>query len=245
LDEAGFTVKFGGGKCTLVGEDGVKVGVVPRTSTKVYKVEHEEAIASVAEERLTLEKFHCRMGHISLDVARKLMKDNMITGVRLVYSPIKDFFCASCVYAKATRKAAPRVRESERADVFGGEVHSDLWGKAPFKLKGGKLYYVTFIDDKTRLTHLYLLKKKDETEKMYKHYEAWVATQMGAKIKVLSSDRGGGVSGREFRRTSQVQGSLYLFMGNFRLNLYLLVFGGLIVKCRGFIKLYYGFGKLS
>ena len=198
LDEAGFTVKFGGGKCVLVGEDGVEVGVVPKTSTRIYKVEHEEAVANVAEERLTLDALHRRMGHISLDAARKLLKDKMITGIRLVYSPTKDFFCASCVYAKATRKPAPKMRESERADVFGGEVHSDLWGKAPVESRGGKKYYVTFIDDKTRLTHLYLLAKKDETAKCYKQYEAWVETQMGAKIKVLNSDRGGEYQGEEF-----------------------------------------------
>jgi hypothetical protein len=88
----------------------------------------------------------------------------MVTGVRLIYSPTKDFFCPSCIYAKATRKAAPKMKEGERADVFGGEVHSDLWGKAPIESRGGKKYYVTFIDDKTRLTLLYLLGKKSETE---------------------------------------------------------------------------------
>ena len=198
LDEAGFTVRFGGGKCTLLGEDDDEIGVVPRTSTRVYKVEHEEAVASAAEERLTLDKFHRRMGHISIDAARTLLKDKMVTGIRLVYSPTKNFFCASCVYAKASRKAALKFREGDRADVFGGEIHSDLWGKAPVESKGGRKYYVTFIDDKTRLTHLYLLKKKSETAKVYKHYEAWVETQMGAKIKVLSSDRGGEYQGDEF-----------------------------------------------
>ena len=99
------------------------------------------------------------------------------------------------------------MRESERADVFGEEVHSDLWGKAPVKSKGGKQYYVTFIDDKTQLMHLYLLKKKDETTKVYKQYEAWVETQMGAKIKVLSSDRGGEYQGDEFVEYLKSQGT--------------------------------------
>ena len=128
------------------------------------------------------------MGHISLDATRKLLKDKMITGVRLEYLPTKNFFCASCVYAKATLKPAPTVRERDRAEVFGGEVHSDLWGKAPVESKGGKKYYITFINDKTRLMHLYLLKMKDETEKVYKQYKAWVEMQMGVKIKVLHSD---------------------------------------------------------
>ena len=54
LDEAGFTVIFGGGKCMLKGEDDVVVGVVLRTAMRVYRVEHEEAVASAAEEWLTL-----------------------------------------------------------------------------------------------------------------------------------------------------------------------------------------------
>ena len=91
----------------LRGEDGVEIGLVPRMLTRVYKVEREEAVASAAEERLTLDKFHHRMGHISIDVVWKLIKDNMITGVRLEYTLSKNFFCASCVYAKATRKSVP------------------------------------------------------------------------------------------------------------------------------------------
>ena len=198
LDEAGFTVIFGGGKCILKGEDDVEIGVVARTLTRVYKVENEEGVANASEEWLTLDKLHHHMGHISLDAARKLLKDKIITGVWLEYSPTKKFFCASCVYTKATQKPAPKVRESNRAEVFGGEVHSDLWGKAPVESKGGKKYYVTFIDNKTCLTHLYLLKLKDKTEKVYKQYEAWVETQMGVKIKVLHSDRGGEYQGNDF-----------------------------------------------
>lgn len=52
-----------------------------------------------------------------------------------------------------------------------------------------------FIDDKTRLMHLYLLKKKDEVFNAYKIYEAWVETQMSKKIKILNSDRGGEYQG--------------------------------------------------
>ena len=82
--------------------------------------------------------------------------------------------------------------------MFGGEVHSDLWGPAPVESRGGRKYYVTFIDDKTRLTTLYLLRTKDEAPRIYKSYEAWVETQMGAKIKVLNSDMGREYQGAVF-----------------------------------------------
>ena len=199
LDEDGFFAMFGGGKCTIRDVNKEVVGVVPKTVTRIYKVEHEEGVANEAEEQLTLGCFHCRMGHISPEVARKLIRDQLVTGVRLEYTPYgRLFFCASCVYAKATRKAVPKMREGERAEVFGGEIHSDLWGPAPVESKGGKKYYITFIDDKTCLTTIYLLRTKDEAPKFYKLFEAWVETQMGAKIKVLNSDRGGEYQGAAF-----------------------------------------------
>ena len=120
---------------------------------------------------LSLDRFHLCMGHISFQNARSLVKNKYITGVRLEYTPsTQKLFCESCVYAKAARKSVPNIREGKRASEFGGEVHSDLWGKSPVESKGGKLYYVTFIDDKTRLTHLYLLKTKDETAAAYGYY---------------------------------------------------------------------------
>ena len=189
---------FGGGSCTIRDENKELVGVIAKTASRVYKVEHEE-VANEAEERLTLGCFHRRMGHISLEAARKLIKDKMVTGVQLEYTLYGwPFFCASCVYTKATQKPVPKMREGERVDVFGGEVHSDVWGPAPVESKGGRRYYVTFIDDKSWLTTLYLLKTKDEVPWAYKQYEAWVETQMGLKIKVLNSDRGGEYQGCDF-----------------------------------------------
>jgi len=146
------------------------------------------------------------MGHISPDVAQKLVKQGMVSGVQLEYAPTgKPFFCASCIYAKATRKSVLKLREGKRAEVCGGEVHSDLWGKAPVESRGGKRYYVTFINDKTPLTHLYLLRTKDEAPKAYKQFEAWAEMQMGAKIKVLNSDRGG-IPRNSICRLPQVEG---------------------------------------
>ena len=125
------------------------------------------------------------MGHVSPEVARKLVKDGMVIGVQLKYTPLrKPFFCSLCIYVKVTRKPVTKIREGQRAEVFGGKIHSDLWGKAPVESRGGKHYYITFIDDKTCLTHLYLLKTKDKTAKVYRKYEAWVEVHMGQKIKV-------------------------------------------------------------
>ena len=100
---------------------------MPKMATRIYKVEHEE-MANGVEEYLTLDNLHCHLGHISLDTARKLVREKMVTGIHKYTLFGRPFFCASCVYAKATWKPVAKMREGERADVFGGELHSDVWG---------------------------------------------------------------------------------------------------------------------
>jgi hypothetical protein len=65
------------------------------------------------------------MGHISPETAKRLVTKGFVTEVKLETLPTGEpFFCESCVYAKATRKPAPKVREGNRASAFGDEVYS-------------------------------------------------------------------------------------------------------------------------
>jgi hypothetical protein len=57
--------------------------------------------------------------------------------------------------------------------------------------KGGKRYFLTFIDDSTRFCYVYLLKTKYEAFNYFKAYKAEVENQLERKIKRLRSDRGG------------------------------------------------------
>ena len=56
--------------------------------------------------------------------------------------------------------------------------------------KGGKRYFIAFIDDFTRFCYVYLLKTKDEALHYFKTYKAEVENQLERKIKRLRSDRG-------------------------------------------------------
>ena len=208
LDDAGFSATFGQGKCVLRGPDDQLVGEVARNSRRIYKVEHEEGIANPAVETLTLQQLHRRLGHPSVQVTRDLLKKGMAIGLRLEYTPHgTPFFCDSCIYAKAIRKAVSNLRGGKRAEVFGGEVHSDLWGKSPLMSKGGKWYWITFIDDKTRFTLVYFLATKDESFGTYLKYEAWLNRQMGKKVLTLNTDRGGEYVNDPFSNHLALQGT--------------------------------------
>jgi transposase InsO family protein len=64
--------------------------------------------------------------------------------------------------------------------------------------KGGKRYFMTFIENCTRFCYVYLLKTKDEALHYFKIYKAEVENQLKRKVKRLWSDRGGEYFSSEF-----------------------------------------------
>ena len=57
--------------------------------------------------------------------------------------------------------------------------------------RGGKRFYITFIDDYSRYTRVYLLRNKDEARDVFIKYKNKVETQLSKKIKRLRTNRGG------------------------------------------------------
>ncbi|CAN1352538.1 Retrovirus-related Pol polyprotein from transposon TNT 1-94, partial [Linum perenne] len=57
--------------------------------------------------------------------------------------------------------------------------------------KGGKHYYITFVDDYSRYTKVYLLKTKDEAAQKFLTFKTESENQLDRKVKRLRTDRGG------------------------------------------------------
>jgi hypothetical protein len=70
-------------------------------------------------------------------------------------------------------------------------IHFDLCEMNGILTKGGKRYFITFIDDSTRFCYVYLLKSKDGALHYFKTYKAEVENQLERKIIWLRSNRGG------------------------------------------------------
>jgi len=57
--------------------------------------------------------------------------------------------------------------------------------------RGEKRYFITFINNYSRFTYVYLLRTKDEAFKKFKEFKKMVENQKERQIKILRSDRGG------------------------------------------------------
>ena len=88
-------------------------------------------------------------------------------------------------------------------------VHSDLCEMNDGLTKGGKRYFMTFIDNCTRFCYVYLLKMKYEVLHYFKVYKAGVENQLEKKIKRLRSDRGGEYFSNEFSEFCAVHGIIH------------------------------------
>ena len=93
-----------------------------------------------------------------------------------------------CATSKITRKACGLVT---RETILLELIHSDIGDLKQTMTRGGKKFYMTFIDDYSRFTRVYLLKNKDEAFDMFLSYKGGVENQLDRKIKRIGSDRGG------------------------------------------------------
>ena len=62
----------------------------------------------------------------------------------------------------------------------------------------GYVYYASFIDDYSRKTWIYFLKKKDEVFERFKEFKALVENLYEKRIKILRLDNGGEFTSSEF-----------------------------------------------
>ena len=84
-----------------------------------------------------------------------------------------DFdLCEHCLYVKHNHVKFPS--RATRAKEILELIHSDVFGPIPIPSVGGIIYYVSFIDDFSRNTRLYFLKKKLEVFSKFKEYKALV-----------------------------------------------------------------------
>jgi hypothetical protein len=129
--------------------------------------------------------WHSHFCHASFDCLMRLANLNLIPKFNLV----KKSKCHVCVESKQPRKPHKAAEARNLAPLE--LVHSDLCEMNEILTKGGKRYFLTFIDDSTRFCYVYLLKTKDEAFSYFKTYKAEVENQLERKIKRLRSDRGG------------------------------------------------------
>jgi hypothetical protein len=96
--------------------------------------------------------------------------------------------CDICRFSKQTRLLFT-LSTSKTSQIF-ELVHSDVWGPAPITSYNNFRYYVTFIDDFSRNTWVYLLTSNDEVFQRFLEFTNFIENQYNTTIKIFHSDNG-------------------------------------------------------
>ncbi|CAH9070987.1 unnamed protein product [Cuscuta europaea] len=125
---------------------------------------------------------HYRLGHPSFSYLKMLFPKLFLNK-----NP-SSFHCDMCALAKHHRSSY--IPHSYKPTSPFTIVHTDIWGASRVSTLKGKRWFVTIIDDHTRVTWVFLLKEKSEIEEVFKQFYSMIQTQFNTNIKIVRSDNG-------------------------------------------------------
>jgi hypothetical protein len=112
---AGSIVVFAGDTCRIYDKERKIIGKI-RVKGGLYRVYATRPIegeyAGKVKEVLTIDELHRRLGHVSHERARLLVKKGLVEGVELDVNS-EATVCESCEWAKGERKAIVKVRDEK------------------------------------------------------------------------------------------------------------------------------------
>ena len=125
---------------------------------------------------------------IEINTLKEMKKRNLIEDIDFIGTKFDD--CQICIQGRQFRKPFPKCSRSETENIL-DLVHSDICGPMKTSTPSGNRYILTFIDDFSRYTFVYLLRSKDEVVDKYKEFINLMKNNFKKNVKVLRSDNGG------------------------------------------------------
>jgi histone deacetylase 1/2 len=127
--------------------------------------------------------WHRRLGHPSSGVVHQVLRDNEIP----FSESNKESVCDACQMAKSHQLPYPKSSSVSTSPLE--LVFSDVWRPASESF-GRFKYYVSFIDDYSKFTWIYLLKKKSDVFQKFHDFQHHVERLFDKKILHMQTDWG-------------------------------------------------------
>jgi hypothetical protein len=132
--------------------------------------------------------WHERFGHLNFRYMQQLSKKILFDGLLDIH--FSKGVCEGCVLGKHPQEKFDKGK-SQRAYAPLNLIHSDLMGPFPHPSISKARFVLIFVDDFSRFTWIYFLRKKYEVFQHLNDFKALVETQSRKKIKFLRTDNGG------------------------------------------------------
>ena len=155
----------------------VKIQMIDKLSNpSINTIIEEEEIIDIDDQSRLL--WHRRLGHFYHDDINKYLK----------LHNIKPTTCLDCKIAKLNRKS--HKGETPKATEILETIHSDVMGPISIKSFTGKRYILTFIDEYSRKSWIFLLENKKEVTRITINFFTYLQVQFKYNIKSFHTDQG-------------------------------------------------------
>ena len=133
--------------------------------------------------------WHRRLAHLGMDNVKRLA--SMVDGMHVAAHDGDDAHgvCATCQLAN--QRALPHHPSPSLATGPLDLVHCDVWGPAQVESAGGTRYFVSLLDDHSKMSVVVPLKLKSAAAAALKQVIVQLEVQLERRVKAVRSDRGG------------------------------------------------------
>lgn len=198
LTAKGYTVNFGKDIAYVLFKG--KTIFAAHAKGKLYEVilyRTEKEYANVTS-NFSQNLWHYRLGHLNIVDIKKLVDRKMVDGLDKVKLANEADFCEPCMFGKQTRLPFTKKKEI-RSNRILELIHSDVCGPMSQSAWDGSNYFVTFMDDYSRASMVFCIKRKSEVFDKFREYVAMSEAHHCVKIAKLRVDNGGEYISIEFR----------------------------------------------
>ena len=194
LDIDGYFIKFGNKSFTLFKNTSFVGSGILSDGLKKFNLHDEFAETlltlhcSIGTKRGLINEnssnlWHKKLGHISRKRLERLVKDGIL--------PNLDFtnlgMCVDCIKGKQTKHTKKgATRSTELIEI----ILTDICGPFNVPSFGKEKYFITFIDDFSRYSYIYLLHEKCQVVEALAVYITEVERQLERKMKIIRLDKG-------------------------------------------------------
>ena len=194
IQEKNYKVEFENNQCKVL-QNNILVLTAPRVGSSFIMKGHlqseKDIMALQSNCNQSLQLWHDRYGHMNLNTLKNTAKKEYVEGVpKEIGNQESDEKCRGCISGKTINANFP-AHNSIAAEFILDRIHSDVCGPIHPPSFGSAKYFVTFIDDWSRMLFTYIIKKKDEVPTKLQQFIQLVQNQKRMNIKRFKTDNGG------------------------------------------------------
>lgn len=217
LDKSGLETLFKSGRAFISSQ--TRLLATATLQGNLYRLDTSNVKTALVSAQMNV--WHKRLGHLSPTTISEMNTRNVVRGLHLAKENSNLTHCEGCELGKAHRTTIPKVSHSKSKKLL-ELVHSDVNGPMEEASLGGSKYFVTFIDDYSKWTVMYTMKRKSDTLTYFKKYHSYAERHTGAKlssfnvikrtgnskdhIKAIRTDNGGEYISLQFKNYLEEHG---------------------------------------